>query len=91
MPFIKKAYEAFHGDRFDVVSIAVSDKREDTEAALTKLDMPWNQILDAQKIPAEIYGVNAIPHLILFAPDGTILRRDLRGEQIYSAMEEILK
>jgi thiol-disulfide isomerase/thioredoxin len=91
MPFIKKAYEAFRGDKFDVVSIAVSDKREDTEAALAKLDMPWNQILDAQKIPAEIYGVNAIPHLILFAPDGTILRRDLRGEQIYSALEEILK
>lgn len=91
MPYIKKAWEAFRGEKFDVVSIAVSDKREDTEAALAKLDMPWNQILDAQKIPGEIYGINAIPHLILFAPDGTILRRDLRGEQIISALEEILK
>ena len=91
MPYIRKAYEAFHSERFDVVSIAVSDKREDTEAALAKLDLPWNQILDGGKIPLELYGVNAIPHLILFAPDGTILRRDLRGEQIYSALEEILK
>ena len=91
IPYIRAAYDAFHGDRFDVVSIAVSDKREDTEAALEKLDMPWNQILDAGKIANEIYGVNAIPHLILFAPDGTILRRDLRGEQISSALEEILK
>ena len=90
MPYIKKTWEAFAGDRFDVVSIAVSDKRADTEAALAKLDMPWRQILDAQKIPQKIYGVSAIPHLILFAPDGTILKRGLRGEEIYAAVEEAL-
>ncbi len=52
--------------------------------------MPWNQILDAQKIPVELYGVATIPHLILFAPDGTILKRGLRGEQIYSTLQELL-
>ncbi|MBQ3723761.1 MAG: AhpC/TSA family protein [Bacteroidales bacterium] len=91
MPYIRKAWEAFHGDRFDVVSIAVSDKREDTEAELAKLGLPWPQILDGAKIPSQLYGVNAIPHLILFAPDGTIVRRDLRGEQICAALEDILK
>ena len=90
MPYIKKTWEDFAGDRFDVVSVAVSDKRDDTVAALAGLDMPWHQILDAQKIPSELYGVNAIPHLILFAPDGTILRRGLRGERIYETVSEIL-
>lgn len=90
MPYIKKTWEAFHGDRFDVVSIAVSDKREDTERALSQLDMPWNQILDAQKIPGQLYGINAIPHLILFAPDGTILYRGLRGEQIYETVAALI-
>ena len=90
MPYIKKTWEAFHGDRFDVVSIAVSDKRADTEQALSALDMPWNQILDAQRIPLELYGVNAIPHLILFGPDGTILNRGLRGEDIYATVAELL-
>lgn len=90
MPYIKKTWEAFHGDRFDVVSIAVSDKREDTEKALRSLDMPWNQILDGQRIPVELYNVKTIPHLILFAPDGTILQRGLRGEQIYETIARIL-
>ncbi len=63
----------------------------DTERALEQLDMPWHQILDAQKIPSELYGINAIPHLILFAPDGTILERGLRGEQIYAAVEAALR
>ena len=91
MPYIKKTWDAFAGERFDVVSIAVSDKREDTMAALERLDMPWHQILDAQKIPGESYGINAIPHLILFAPDGTILKRGLRGEEIYTAVAEALQ
>ena len=91
MPYLKKTWEAFHGDRFEVVSIAVSDKRADTEKALEQLDMPWSQILDGQKIPVELYGVNAIPHLILFAPDGTILKRGLRGEDIYSTVAEVLR
>lgn len=90
MPYIKKTWEAFHGERFDVVSIAVSDKRADTEQALSNLDMPWPQILDAQRIPRELYGVNAIPHLILFGPDGTILRRGLRGEEIYATVAGLL-
>ena len=90
MPHIKKVWEAFAGERFDVVSIAVSDKREDTVQALEKLDMPWHQILDGGSIPKELYGVSAIPHLILFAPDGTILKRGLRGEEIYTTVAEVL-
>ena len=90
MPYIRKVWDAFHGEKFDVVSIAVFDKRADTEEALEKLNLPWHQILDGQRIPATLYGVNAIPHLILFAPDGTILKRGLRGEAIYAAVAECL-
>ena len=60
-------------------------------AALEKLNLPWNQILDSDRIATDLYGISAIPHLILFAPDGTVLRRDLRGEQIYTALEELLQ
>lgn len=90
MPNIKKVWETYAGDRFDVVSIAVSDKREDTVEALGRLDMPWHQILDGGSIPKDLYGVSAIPHLILFAPDGTILKRGIRGEEIASSVSEVM-
>ena len=90
MPYLKKTYEAFAGENFDIVSVAVSDKRENSLKELEKLDLPWHQILDAGSIPSEKYQVTAIPHLILFAPDGTILQRGLRGEQIYTVISEIL-
>ena len=90
MPYIKKTWDAFHGDRFEVVSIAISDQRENTLTALSQLDMPWSQILDGGKIPQGIYGISTIPHLILFGPDGTILARGFRGEQIYETVAQYL-
>lgn len=91
MPYLKKTWEAFAGDRFDIVSIAVNDKREQTLKSLQQLDMPWHQILDAQNIPSSLYNIKGIPHLILFAPDGTIIKRGLRGEQIYATIQQLLK
>lgn len=90
IPIIRKTWKDFAGEKFDVVSIAVNDKREDTLEALSQLDMPWNQIVDAQKIPTELYNILAIPRLILFAPDGTILKNGIRGEQIYTTVSEVL-
>ena len=90
MPHLKKAYETFKGKNLQIVGIAVSDKREDTMRELEKLQLPWSQIVDAQGTPKNIYGVKYIPHLILFGPDGTILKRGLRGEQIITVISEIL-
>ena len=90
IPYIKKTWEDFAGELFDVVSVAVNDKREKTLTALSQLDMPWHQIVDAQDIPTKLYNITAIPRIILFAPDGTILKNGLREEQIYTTVNEIL-
>ena len=80
MPNLRNVYEKFHGDNFDMLSVAVWDKKEDTIQAAAEENIVWNQIIDAQRIPTEIYGIQGIPHIILFGPDGTILKRNLRGE-----------
>ena len=90
MPNLRNVYEQFHGDNFDMLSVAVWDKKEDTIQAAAEENIVWNQIIDAQRIPTEIYGIQGIPHIILFAPDGTILKRNLRGEAIAKAVAEAL-
>ena len=90
MPYLKRVYETFAGDRFDMLSIAVADDREDTLRAADELGIVWNQIVNAQQIPATLYGLEAIPHIILFGPDGTILKRGLRGEAVGEAVKEAL-
>ena len=81
IPNIKAVWEKYHGDKFDVLSVAVWDKPEDTAKALAEEKLPWPQIVNAQRIPTDIYGIEGIPHLILFGPDGRIIQRGegLRG------------
>jgi hypothetical protein len=73
------------------VGVAVSDKREDTEAIVPELGITWPVIYNAQSVPSKIYGVDAIPHLILFDPDGRIVERGLRGEKIFETLSPLLK
>ena len=92
IPNIKAAYEKYKGDKFDVLSVAVWDKPEDTAKAAAEHGVVWNQIVDAQKVPTDIYGIEGIPHLILFAPDGKILKRGdaLRGPGLEETLSKLL-
>jgi thiol-disulfide isomerase/thioredoxin len=90
MPNLKKIYETYAGPNFDMLSVAVADELSETRKAAEELGITWNQIVNAQQIPLEIYGIEAIPHIILFGPDGTILKRNLRGEAIGEAVKEAL-
>ena len=91
MPNLAAVYETYAGDEFDMLSIAVADRVEDSREAAAKLGIVWNQIVNAQDIPLDIYGIDAIPHVILFGPDGTILKRNLRGSQIGEAVKAVLE
>ena len=90
IPNIADVYHKYAGEDFDVLSVAVWDKPEDTVAAASAHGVVWNQIINAQKVPTELYGIDGIPMIMLFAPDGTILKRDLRGEAIEAAVKEAL-
>ena len=90
MPNLINVYNTYHGDQFDMLSVAVWDKVEDTVAAAPEVGIVWNQIINAQRIPTDLYGIEGIPHIILFGPDGTILKRGIRGEKIGEAVKEAL-
>ena len=90
IPNIAEVYEKYKGEDFDVLSIAVWDDPADTKVSAKEHGVVWNQIINAQQLPTDLYGIEGIPHIILFGPDGTILKRNLRGEDIESAVAEAL-
>lgn len=92
IPNIKAAYEKYKGDKFDVLSVAVWDKPEDTAKAAAEHGVAWNQIVNTGQVPTDIYGIEDIPHLILFGPDGTIVKRGdaLRGPGLEEVLSKIL-
>ena len=90
IPNIAAVYDKYKGDNFDVLSVAVWDKPEDTAKAAEEHGVIWNQITNAQRIPTDIYGIDGIPHIMLVGPDGTIVKRNLRGDDIEAAVKEAL-
>jgi thiol-disulfide isomerase/thioredoxin len=90
-PVIAEVYKKYKGDKFNVLGVAVWDKREDTLEGIKKHNIVWPQIIDAQTIPTNIYGIDGIPHIILFGPDGTIVARELRGDALKKKVAEVME
>lgn len=90
MPTLKGIYEKYNGKGLKVVGLAVWDEPADTKKCVKELALPWTIIDNAQSEATEIYGVSGIPHIIVFAPDGTILARDLRGNDLTAKVDELL-
>ena len=90
-PILVEVYKKYKGDKFEILSVAVMDKREETIKAIDDDGYTWPQILDAQAIPLELYGIQGIPHIILFGPDGNILARNLRGEVLKNKIAEVMQ
>lgn len=90
IPYLRAVYDKYKGDKFDVLSIAVWDKREETIAEIQKGNMPWSHIIDAQNIPINLYGIRGIPQIMLIAPDGTIVARDLFSDNIILEVDKVM-
>ena len=88
---ISEVYNQYKGDKFEAVSVAVWDKRDATIAAIKNNGFTWPQIVDAQTIPTNLYDVKGVPHILLFGPDGTIVARDLRGNNLRNKVAEVMK
>ena len=87
---LKNIYGMYNGKGLTMLSVAVWDKLEDTQRVAANLGIEWNQIVDAQQIPSEIYGFNAIPHIMIIGADGTILSRGLQGEELEAKVDELM-
>ena len=90
IPNIINVYNKYKGDKFEVVGVAVWDKPADTKRAVESLQIPYPQILNSQKIATDAYSISGVPQIILFAPDGTIVKRDLRGASIEKVVKQLL-
>lgn len=89
IPYLQEVYKKY-GKKINMVSVAVWDDAENTISAAKELGIKWNQIINAQHIPTDLYGIQGIPQIMLIGPDGTILKRDMRGEGIAEELRKHL-
>lgn len=88
-----QALKAKHGDKMDVLGVAVWDNPDDTRKAMQELNITWPVIIGTQNLtePTDLYGIKGIPHIIVFGPEGDILARGLTGDDLANKLAEVLK
>lgn len=87
---IKEILKEYGPKGLDVVGVAVWDEPENTQKAIEQHKLPWPVIFNAQKIPTDLYGITGIPHIMILAPDGTILSRGLQGNKLKEKVAEVM-
>ncbi len=90
-PVLKEVYAKYKDQNFELLGIAVNDDREKTLKAMKEDGVTWPQILNTGKVAMEAYGIAGIPEIILFAPDGKILARGLRGDELKAKVVEVME
>ena len=89
IPNVIAAHNKYGSDKLQVLGLVCWDNKEDAEQAIERLNIPYPQLFGITMEQTSSYGINGIPHIILFAPDGRILKRGLRGEDIEKELEKI--
>ncbi len=87
---IRELYDEYGEKGLEVVGVAVWDKPNDTIGALDQHKFPWPQLINAQRIPSDLYGFSKIPFNLLIAPDGTIVGRDLHGDELIQSVKSLM-
>ena len=93
-PNLIKAYKKFKSKNFEIISISLDRNKNSWIKAVTEDSLPWLNLLDetnSESTVANRYGVTTVPSNFLINPDGKIVAKNLRGENLQTKLSEILK
>lgn len=91
-PNVVALYNKYKAKGFDVFGVSLDRDRDAWIRAIEQDGLVWHHISDLQGWRSEhaaLYSVNSIPQTILIDPQGRIIQRNLRGEQLAEKLREI--
>jgi len=92
-PNVVKVYGEFHKKGFDVFGVSLDQKKEAWVKAIADDKLAWTHVSDLQywnNAVAKIYAVNSIPANFLLDETGKIIGKNLRGQDLYNKVNEVL-
>ena len=92
-PNVVKVFKEFNKKGFDVFGVSLDSKKEDWVKAISEDKLTWTQVSDllrGNSAAAKLYAVNSIPSNFLLDEKGTIIAKNLRGEELNTKIKEIL-
>lgn len=93
MPDLIKVYTDYKG-KLEIVGVSLDENPGAWKKAIARLGITWPQMSDNKgwASPAAMqYGVHSIPHTLLIDNDGTIIGRNLHGEELTDKLSAALR
>jgi peroxiredoxin len=95
-PNLVRAYQRYKGKGFEIVGVSLDDAKQKNAwlAAIHTDGIYWTQLSDLlgwKNAVAQLYGVKSIPQNFLIDPDGIILDKGLRGNELTEVLEKLFK
>ena len=93
-PNVVSAYQTYKDKNFTVLGVSLDQQKANWVQAINADKLTWSHVSDLQywnNAVAKIYGIQSIPANILIGPDGKIIGKDLRGEDLQQKLKELLK
>ena len=98
MSNIRKYYEMYHDQGFEVVGVNLDDMPENLEAFLAKQALPWPVVVspNAKELgmenPVAIRcGVEVIPFVVLVDRDGKVIKINVTGDRLGEELAKLFK
>ncbi|OQP56393.1 TlpA disulfide reductase family protein [Niastella populi] len=95
-PNYVKAYNTYKDRNFTLLGVSL-DKEGDKDAwiaAIKKDGLEWPQVSDLKywyNAVAKLYDIKSVPMNFLLDPNGKVLAKNLRGEDLLKKLDELLK
>jgi peroxiredoxin len=95
-PNVVKAFNEYKDKKFTVLGISLDQpgKQQAWLDAIHKDGLTWTHISDLKfwdNAVAKQYGIRAIPQNLLLNPEGKIIAKNIRGEELMKKLEEVIK
>lgn len=92
MPNIVAAYKKYHNKGLEIVGFSFDVDKNAWLNAIESWEMPWIHLSDLkgwESKAGQVYGIRGIPDNILIDPEGIIVARDLRGQELEEKLSSI--
>ena len=93
-PNVVAAYNRFKDKNFTVLGVSLDQDKGNWLNAVKVDQLAWTQVSDLQywsNAVAQLYRVQSIPQNFLIDPNGIIIAKNLRGEDLIAKLQELLK
>jgi len=93
-PNMVKLYQKFKNKNFEILGVSLDGSEEAWNGAIEKDGLTWMHVSDLMQWNSPVvamYGIDGIPATVIVDPNGIIVAKNLRGAELMTKLDGLLK